>query len=127
MAELFNIVSLFLEGLLNIFNLAVGILLTWSIFGIPILFYLVTFDFLYTLLFIVGIIKEDDELENDFGSFVFRKVNDPEGEEITADELDEVIEAAIQRVVDRKGGIEGPDEKRLRAKILKQYGIVNER
>ena len=57
MAEFFNIVSLFLNGLLNITNLSVGALLTWSLFGVPLLFYLITYDFLYTLLDQLGIIK----------------------------------------------------------------------
>lgn len=63
MAEFFNIVSSFLEGLLSQLNLAVGILLTLSVFGIPILFYLITFDFLHTLLEELGVIKKDPEEE----------------------------------------------------------------
>jgi hypothetical protein len=59
MSEFFEIVSLFLNGLLNVLNLSVGALLTWSIFGIPLLFYLITFDFIYTLLDQVGIIKQE--------------------------------------------------------------------
>jgi hypothetical protein len=59
MSEFFEIVSLFLNGLLNVLNLSVGALLTWSLFGIPLLFYLITYDFLYTLLDQVGIIKPE--------------------------------------------------------------------
>jgi hypothetical protein len=59
MSEFFNVVSLSLNGLLNLTNLSVGILLSWSLFGIPLLFYLITVDFLYTLLDTLGIIKPE--------------------------------------------------------------------
>jgi hypothetical protein len=59
MSEFFEIVSLLLNGLLDISNKAIGILIAWTILGVPLLFILTTFDFVKTLLDELGIIKED--------------------------------------------------------------------
>jgi hypothetical protein len=60
MASFFAIVSTALTGLLDITNQAVGILIAWSILGVPLLFILATYDFLATLLSELGIIKDDE-------------------------------------------------------------------
>jgi hypothetical protein len=61
MSEFFDIVTLALNGLLDITNQAIGILITWTILGVPLLFILTTFDFMATLLVELGIIKQEDE------------------------------------------------------------------
>lgn len=63
MNEFFDVVTLALTGLLDITNQAIGILIAWTILGVPLLFILATFDFLKTLLEELNIIKDDDELE----------------------------------------------------------------
>jgi hypothetical protein len=59
MSEFFEIVSLLLNGFLDISNKAIGILIAWTILGVPLLFILTTFDFVKTLLDELGIIKEE--------------------------------------------------------------------
>jgi hypothetical protein len=61
MAEFFLIVSQALEGILDISNQAIGILIAWTILGVPLLFILATFDFLVTLLTELDIIKPEEE------------------------------------------------------------------
>jgi hypothetical protein len=61
MADFFLIVSQVLEGILDISNKAIGILIAWTILGVPLLFILTTFDFLVTLLRELDIIKEEEE------------------------------------------------------------------
>ena len=61
MSDFFDVVSLVLTGILDIANKSIGILLTWSILGMPLLFILVTFDFVRTLLIELGIIKTESE------------------------------------------------------------------
>jgi len=61
MAEFFDIVSLALTGLLDISNQAIGILIAWTILGVPLLFILATFDFVRTLLTALGIIEAGEE------------------------------------------------------------------
>ena len=56
MSDFFDIVSLALTGLLDISNQAIGILIAWTILGVPLLFILATFDFVTTLLKALGII-----------------------------------------------------------------------
>jgi hypothetical protein len=58
MSEFFTIVSTALTGLLDIANQLIGILIAWNILGVPLLFILVVFDFMSTLLTELGIIKE---------------------------------------------------------------------
>jgi len=48
-----------LNGFLDISNKAIGILIAWTILGVPLLFFLTTFDFVKTLLDELGIIKEE--------------------------------------------------------------------
>jgi hypothetical protein len=60
MSEFFTIVSTALTGLLDITNQGIGILIAWTILDIPLLFILVVFDFMTTLLFELGIIKDED-------------------------------------------------------------------
>lgn len=60
MSEFFTIVSTALVGLLDITNQGVGILLAWTILDVPLLFILVVFDFMQTLLSELGIIKDDE-------------------------------------------------------------------
>lgn len=57
MAEFFNIVSTALTGILDIANQAIGILIAWTILGVPLLFILATYDFITTLLVELDIIK----------------------------------------------------------------------
>jgi hypothetical protein len=59
MSEFFDIVSIIINNLLDISNKAIGILIAWTILGVPLLFILTTFDFLKTLLEELGIIKQD--------------------------------------------------------------------
>lgn len=59
MSEFFEIVALIMNGLLDISNKAIGILIAWTILGVPLLFILTTFDFVKTLLDELGIIKEE--------------------------------------------------------------------
>jgi hypothetical protein len=61
MSEFFAIVSLALTGLLDITNQGIGILIAWTILDVPLLFILVVFDFMKTLLEELGIIKEIQE------------------------------------------------------------------
>lgn len=61
MSEFFAIVSTALTGLLDITNQAIGILIAWTILGVPLLFILATYDFLSTLLVELGIIKQEEE------------------------------------------------------------------
>ena len=61
MADFFLIVSDALTGLLDITNQVIGIMLAWTIFEVPLLFVLATFDFLTTLLTELSIIKSQDE------------------------------------------------------------------
>lgn len=61
MSEFFDVVTLALNGLLDITNQGIGILIAWTILGVPLLFILATFDFMATLLTELGIIKEEDE------------------------------------------------------------------
>jgi hypothetical protein len=60
MSEFFTIVSTALTGLLDITNQGIGILIAWTILDVPLLFILVVFDFMTTLLFELGIIKDED-------------------------------------------------------------------
>jgi len=59
MSEFFDVVSLLLNGFLDISNKVIGITIAWTILGVPLLFILTTFDFVKTLLDELGIIKED--------------------------------------------------------------------
>jgi hypothetical protein len=59
MSEFFDIVSIIINNLLDISNKAIGILIAWTILGVPLLFILAFYDFLSTLLVELGIIKED--------------------------------------------------------------------
>jgi hypothetical protein len=61
MSEFFIIVSIALTGLLDITNQGIGILIAWTILGVPLLFILVVFDFMRTLLTELGIIKEEED------------------------------------------------------------------
>jgi hypothetical protein len=61
MSEFFDVVTLALNGLLDITNQGIGILIAWTILGVPLLFILATFDFMSTLLTELGIIKEQEE------------------------------------------------------------------
>lgn len=61
MSEFFDVVTLALNGLLDITNQAIGILIAWTILEVPLLFILATFDFMATLLTELGIIKEIQE------------------------------------------------------------------
>jgi hypothetical protein len=61
MAEFFLIVSQALEGILDISNKSIGILIAWTIFDVPLLFILTTFDFIVTLLTELDIIKAEQE------------------------------------------------------------------
>lgn len=61
MSEFFDVVTLALNGLLDITNQGIGILIAWTILGVPLLFILATFDFMNTLLTELGIIKEEEE------------------------------------------------------------------
>jgi hypothetical protein len=61
MSDFFDIVSLALTGLLDISNQAIGILIAWTILGVPLLFILATFDFVSTLLTALGIINSGEE------------------------------------------------------------------
>jgi hypothetical protein len=61
MSEFFTIVSTALTGLLDITNQGIGILIAWTILGVPLLFILVVFDFMRTLLTELGIIKEEED------------------------------------------------------------------
>lgn len=61
MSEFFQIVSDALIGLLDITNQVIGILIAWTILGVPLLFILATYDFLSTLLVELGIIKQEEE------------------------------------------------------------------
>jgi hypothetical protein len=61
MSEFFTIVETALTGLLDITNQGIGILLAWTILDIPLLFILVVFDFMRTLLTELGIIKEEED------------------------------------------------------------------
>lgn len=60
MSEFFDIVSQALIGLLDISNQAIGILIAWTILGVPLLFILATYDFIRTLLIELGIIKVEE-------------------------------------------------------------------
>jgi len=61
MVEIFNIITMILEGLLDISNKAIGILIAWTLFGVPLLFLLAIFDFLRTLLEQLNIKPIDEE------------------------------------------------------------------
>lgn len=61
MSEFFIIVSTALTGLLDITNQGIGILIAWTILDVPLLFILVVFDFIRTLLTELGIIKEEED------------------------------------------------------------------
>jgi hypothetical protein len=61
MAEFFLIVSQALEGILDISNKSIGILIAWTIFDVPLLFILTTFDFMVTLLTELDIIRPEQE------------------------------------------------------------------
>ena len=61
MSEFFDIVSQALTGLLDISNQAIGILIAWTILGVPLLFILATFDFVRTLLEALDIINTGEE------------------------------------------------------------------
>lgn len=61
MSEFFDVVTLALNGLLDITNKGIGILIAWTILEVPLLFILATFDFMATLLTELGIIKEEEE------------------------------------------------------------------
>jgi hypothetical protein len=64
MVAIFNIITEVLTGLLDISNKAIGILLAWTLFDVPILFLLATFDFMKTLLEELNVKPRDDEEEN---------------------------------------------------------------
>lgn len=61
MSEFFEIVSLALTGILDISNKAIGILIAWSIFDLPLLFMLAIFDFVRSLLIELDIIPIESE------------------------------------------------------------------
>jgi hypothetical protein len=50
MAAIFVIITQVLTGLLDISHQLIGILLAWTIFDVPILFLLATFNFMVSLL-----------------------------------------------------------------------------
>jgi len=62
MSEFFNVVSLALNGFLDITNQVIGIMIAWTILDVPLLFILATYDFLKTLLTELGIIQEEEEI-----------------------------------------------------------------
>jgi hypothetical protein len=49
MAAIFVIITQALTGLLDISNQAIGILIAWTFFDVPLLFLLATFNFLVSL------------------------------------------------------------------------------
>jgi len=61
MSEFFQVVSVALNGFLNITNQVIGIMIAWTILDVPLLFILATYDFLRTLLTELGIIQEEEE------------------------------------------------------------------
>jgi len=50
MTAIFVIITQALTGLLDISNQAIGILIAWTLFDVPLLFLLATFNFLVSLL-----------------------------------------------------------------------------
>jgi hypothetical protein len=50
MAAIFVIITQVLDGLLSVSNQLIGILVAWTLFDVPIIFLLATFDFLLSLL-----------------------------------------------------------------------------
>jgi hypothetical protein len=85
MAAIFVIITQVLTGLLDISNQVIGILLAWTLFEVPLLFLLATFNFMVSLLEELNIkpieTDETDEIdeENEESGFDFleRKLNDP--------------------------------------------------
>lgn len=50
MSEFFTYVGSAFNGFLQVLNLAIGILLSWTILGVPLLFILATYDFMASLI-----------------------------------------------------------------------------
>ena len=50
MTAIFGIITQALTGLLSVSNQVIGILIAWTLFEVPLLFLLATFDFMVSLL-----------------------------------------------------------------------------
>ena len=125
MSEFFDIVTLALNGLLDITNQAIGILIAWTILGVPLLFILTTFDFMNTLLKELGVIKNDDEdevTEFNFRSETFKSI--PFGE-ISKSDISDAIDGEISRLARRQGEpVSFEQRQRIVKKVQRIYGLV---
>jgi hypothetical protein len=123
MSEFFAIVSLALTGLLDITNQAIGILIAWTILDVPLLFILVVFDFMKTLLEELGIKKENDEGETPFfGSGTFKSI--PFGE-ISKSDISDAIDGEISSLARRQGApVSFEQRQRIVKKVQRIYGLI---
>lgn len=122
MAQFFSIVSDALVGLLDITNQVIGIMIAWTILGVPLLFILTTYDFLKTLLENLGIIN-DDEIPVSTIPILQSSVLG----EISAQDIDDALDNEKRKYVKRTGELVSPEtEQRLLRKIKKRYGIIEQ-
>jgi hypothetical protein len=116
MSEFFDIVTLALTGLLDITNQAIGILIAWTILGVPLLFILTTFDFMKTLLQELNIIKDDDDELIESVKEVAQFFDDD------LQDLDDIITIRINELATRqKKPISFEQEERIRKNVMKLY------
>lgn len=121
MAEFFDIVALALTGLLDISNKVIGILIAWTILGVPLLFILATYDFVLSLLKALNM--TDDDEENIFQ----RQYFETELGSITSGDIADQYDFNLREFAKRKGYQANAKE---RKKILKatyeELGIIEE-
>jgi Na+-driven multidrug efflux pump len=60
MAAIFVIITQVLTGLLDISNQMIGTLIAWTLFDVPLLFLLATFNFLVSLLNELGLVGSEE-------------------------------------------------------------------
>jgi hypothetical protein len=60
MAAIFIIITQALTGLLSVSNQVIGILIAWTLFEVPLLFLLATFDFMVSLLRELNIMDQEE-------------------------------------------------------------------
>jgi len=119
MSELSIIITMILEGLFGILNNIVGLFLGLSIFNIPLLVYLATFDLIRFLLQSLLGVETDDDIDDNEPS-VISGFN----EDIQLSEIDTVLDIKKEEYVKRTKRSVSPNvERRLLKEIYDMYGI----
>jgi hypothetical protein len=123
MAQFFSIVSDALVGLLDITNQVIGIMIAWTILGVPLLFILATYDFLKTLLENLGIINDENEEPITTTPILESSVFG----DVSAQDIEDALDNEKRKYVKRTKELVSPEtEQRLLRKIKRRYGIIEQ-